>query len=310
MAASFTARDYSRPVKELFDHPPQTGAIHSVFSQAANIVLGDVILSLLSDDLPRVPNGVRLRSDTMVELLRTLEPGMEVQVGGGKLDINARNISIRLPKIPPWEPRPDVAGRRWRREPVAWHVHLLAQHLVSQPDQGGLGILAGPLLLGASAPDTALARMALPALRALAQAAWERDVVGAQAATQRLAGLGPGLTPAGDDALGGFAAVMALLGATLGGDAMPRNDIAATIAATARPRTTALSTTLLVHAARGEVAEHLGETLLALALPVEAHAVVVRAANDLLRFGATSGGDTLLGVLWGLRALLEQGKAA
>jgi hypothetical protein len=145
--------------------------------------------------------------------------------------------------------------------------------------------------------------MALPALRMLALASWRRDSAGVAEATCGLAGLGPGLTPSGDDALAGFAAVMTLLSPYLSADAAPRDDIAATIARVARPRTTALSAVFLAHAAQGEVAEHLGNLLLALALPAEASEAVLHAANHVLSFGANSGGDTLLGMLLALRAL-------
>ncbi len=71
----------------------------------------------------------------------------------------------------------------------------------------------------------------------------------------------------------------------------------------ARPRTTALSAVLLAHAARGELAEQMGTLLLTLTLPAEAFETVLNAADQVLTFGASSGGDTLLGMLLGLRTL-------
>jgi len=96
---------------------------------------------------------------------------------------------------------------------------------------------------------------------------------------------------------------MALLSPQLSVDGVSRRHIAGTIAAIARPRTTALSAVLLAHAACGEVAEHLSTLLLSLSLPAEASEVVLRAADRVLAFGASSGGDTLLGILLGLRTL-------
>jgi hypothetical protein len=145
--------------------------------------------------------------------------------------------------------------------------------------------------------------MALPMLRLLTQASWQQDTTGIAQAVRGLAGLGPGLTPSGDDVLAGFAAVMALLSAYLSADTVPREHIAALIAAEARARTTRLSAVLLAHAARGELAQHLGEMLLALPSPAEASEAVLRTADRLLAFGETSGSDTLLGVLLGLRTL-------
>ena len=143
----------------------------------------------------------------------------------------------------------------------------------------------------------------MPRLRLLARASWLQDNAGIEEATRGLAGLGPGLTPSGDDVLGGFAAIMALLSPQLSSDAASRKHVAATIAAIARPRTTALSAVLLAHAARGELAEQMGTLLLTLTLPAEAFETVLNAADQLLTFGASSGGDTLLGMLLGLRTL-------
>ena len=86
---------------------------------------------------------------------------------------------------------------------------------------------------------------------------------------QRLAGLGEGLTPMGDDLLCGYAAGLVIWHG--------RRDEARAIAAAAAPRTTALSATLLRHAARGE-------------LPEPAHALLERGdLEPLRRFGRTSG---------------------
>ncbi|HEV2581434.1 MAG TPA: DUF2877 domain-containing protein, partial [Ktedonobacteraceae bacterium] len=132
---------------------------------------------------------------------------------------------------------------------------------------------------------------------------WRQDIAGVDEATRGLAGLGPGLTPSGDDTLAGFISIMALLSPQLSADGAFREHMARTIAAIAGPRTTVLSAVLLAHAAFGEVAEQLSTLLLALSLSAEASEIVLNAADRALAFGASSGGDTLLGVLLGLRVL-------
>ena len=145
--------------------------------------------------------------------------------------------------------------------------------------------------------------MAMPNLRLLAQASWRQNMEGIEEATHGLAGLGPGLTPSGDDVLGGFAAIMALLSTQLSADSISRKHIAAKIAAVAKPRTTKLSGILLEFASLGEVSEQLGTLLLTLMLPAEKFETVLKAADHVLAFGASSGGDTLIGMLLGLRTL-------
>ena len=303
MAVSLVAVDYSRPIQTMFEQVSRTGTVHSVFHKAANIALDDTMLALLSDQLPRMPNSVRLAAVVANELLWSLKSGMEVQVGSGRVFIPDLDFILHLPELPAWEPRPQIMAYRWSREIVAHHVRLLAHFLVDRSRRDGLALSAGPLLLGQQACETPLLQMALPMLRMLSQATWQQNIEGVEAAIRGLAGLGPGLTPSGDDALGGFAAVMALLSSQLSADAAPREHIATVIASVGQSRTTALSAILLAHAARGEVAEQLGTLLLTLALPAEASESVLQQADRVLDFGANSGGDTLLGILLGLRTL-------
>ena len=304
MTIALVALDYSRPIQPLFEQAsPRIGAIHSVFHKALNIAAGDTMLALLSSELPRMPNGVRLPAPIIEKLSRDLRPGMEVWIGDGRFHVPGLDFTLRLPQKVAWEPRPDIVAHHWCRTAVAHHSRLLAQHLARSPQQDGLAPLVRPLLLGQSARETPLAKMALPLLRLLVYASWQRDVAGVEEAARGLAGLGPGLTPSGDDTLGGFAGVLVLLSAQLSVDAVPRSHLASIIVSAARPRTTKLSVTLLEHAARGEMAEQVGELLTALALPVEESEAVLQAADRVLAYGACSGGDTLLGLLLGLRAV-------
>ena len=94
------AADYSRPVLPIFEQEPRAGTIHSVFHKAANIALDDTMLALLSNELPRMPNGVRLSPVVAKELLPQLRPGMEVWIGNERLLIPTRNFSLHLPGTP------------------------------------------------------------------------------------------------------------------------------------------------------------------------------------------------------------------
>ncbi|HXZ03277.1 MAG TPA: DUF2877 domain-containing protein [Ktedonobacteraceae bacterium] len=303
MAVSFIAEDYSRPIQPLFSHGAQVGIVHSVFKKATNITFNETLLALLSDELPRMPNSVRLRSVVTDELLPKMQPGMEVYVGNDALIIPTCDFSLFLSNAPVWEPRPDVSAYKWNNETVAKHTRLLTQFLAKKQLQDGLAPLVEVLFHKQSLQETPLLHMAMPKLRLLAQASWRQNIAGIEEATRGLAGLGPGLTPSGDDVLCGFAAIMKLLSPQLSSDSQSRKHIASIIATVAKPRTTNVSAVLLEHASRGEVAEQFGSLLLTLRLPAEECKTVLKAADRAQAFGASSGGDTLLGMLLGLRAL-------
>src|SRR5579884_845896 len=213
------------------------------------------------------------------------------------------NIHRSLPNTPLWEPRPPMESYSSHPPTITQHAQLLAHLLQTHGKQEGLAPLAS-LLLAQTPPETPLIRMALPMLRILIEATWKQDIEQLQTATRGLAGLGPGLTPSGDDVLGGFIAALTLLSEHISSDTASRKHLAETIVYMAIGRTTKFSATLLAHAARGEVAEHLGELIIVLSF--DDNQRLLQAANRLLSFGATSGGDTLLGLLLGIHALLNK----
>jgi Protein of unknown function (DUF2877) len=107
----------------------------------------------------------------------------------------------------------------------------------------------------------------------------------------RLLGSGPGLTPSGDDALAGFLAGAAAFG-------LEAAALRQAVADLAPARTTALSATLLWHAARGECIDELAAVTAVLtgqhgSRPEEAG----RAASRLLSIGHTSGAALALGLM-------------
>ncbi|HVL04354.1 MAG TPA: DUF2877 domain-containing protein [Acidimicrobiales bacterium] len=127
----------------------------------------------------------------------------------------------------------------------------------------------------ARAPASALAAYPERAARAAEHLAGG-DLAGVVGA---LSGLGPGLTPAGDDALAGILLVAG------------SHDRAAAIDAAARARTNDIARAFLAWAARGQSIEPVHRLLVA-ADRQQAESAVA----DLLRFGHSSGADLLFGL--------------
>ena len=104
----------------------------------------------------------------------------------------------------------------------------------------------------------------------------------------RLGGAGPGLTPAGDDALGGILFALGALGY--------HDDL---VAVARHVRTTAISGAFLLWAARGQALAPVHD-LLAAAVAGDA-AAAASAARALGGIGHSSGADFAQGLSWGLR---------
>jgi len=140
-----------------------------------------------------------------------------------------------------------------------------------------------------------------PAARALERGLASLDGGAVTAAARALIGLGEGLTPAGDDCVVGALAVLHRLRP----DWLAANArVTGALAAAARTRTTDIARDFVLEALAGRFAEPVLAVVTA-----ESVAVARRAADRLARLGATSGADTLHGILLAVRAL-ERGSVA
>jgi len=141
---------------------------------------------------------------------------------------------------------------------------------------------ATPLVLEVLTPLAE--RSAVPELRASAAlAALDGDDLPSVAAA--VGGAGPGLTPAGDDALAGLLLALRALGGN------PQVDLARVVA------TTAISAAFLSWAARGQSLQCVHDLLTAAA--AEDAGATHSAARVLGAVGHTSGCDIALGICWG-----------
>lgn len=188
-----------------------------------------------------------------------------------------------------WQPVPDWAALRSQPDllpPAARQIaDLLTQHA---PADSLARLVLNPL---ASSPLPARilqsAEQHMPLLFAGLQ---QVDIGKVSQAAKKLAGLGPGLTPAGDDLLLG---AMYGLWATRSSAAAQQS--AETIAAIATERTHALSAAWLAAGARGEAAAPWHQLVDAIA--VNDPAALAAAVMRILPTGHTSGADALAGFL-------------
>lgn len=264
--------------------------VQSVYRSVVNIATTDGLLSVASPEAGGLPNGIVTDVGPDWRVIG-LQPGMVVHTSHARIRVPAAGLEIDLETAARWSPRfqlPDeVAGavtRRWRRRTAAtWGIARV------RASARGFG----PLLSSDATPDVQLGMVdvARPMVAELVAALEAGNRSAAAEVAIGLIGLGPGLTPSGDDALVGMeAALHAIASPTAGFLALAVDDL--------EDRTTALAATLLRHAAAGEFAERL-HTLVG-ALIGSADETIEPAIDQAVAWGATSGTDCLLGVLIGL----------
>ncbi|WP_344783488.1 DUF2877 domain-containing protein [Microbacterium kribbense] len=196
--------------------------------------------------------------------------------------------------------------------PQEWHARLpraLADDATMNARTRALHALvvssgtAGGALSGPSPIDPfadAVAERLDVARAAIVRAETAGDRTALVATVERMLGLGPGLTPAGDDVLAGLALVAARPGSRI---ALLPGAIADVLARHPE-RTTDLSRTMLREALAGRARQSLIDLLERLCSPPTADSrpdALRAAAERVLGIGHTSGTDLVSGILTGLR---------
>ena len=226
------------------------------------------------------------------------------------LAIRGNVVRVDVVAAAPWTPAPlgvtppsGVIMRRGGRE--------LRAAIVDAAPPDGLGLLlcettVGDVTAGADhrarRPETiALLQRAAPQCLALARACVEDDPAAATDAATGLLGLGPGLTPSGDDFVGGALFARSLFSKARGVTAVRWNEAGVEILRRARDLTHPISVALLEDMIGGDGHAPLHD--LARALATEDRAAAVDAAQRLVRIGHSSGWDMLAGFVGGADGL-------
>ncbi len=256
------------------------GSVHSVFRATCNIRSGSGWLALVLASQPNLPHGVRLAKCSAPPFEHTIPIGARAACRGGVLRI-ASVLAVDLRTGVPWTGNLRGVGvdfesaafaPRWRR---AW--------------QHAAGVCRSE--------DRILDRVALA--EAARIAVRDMDDRAAAARLYPLIGLGPGLTPVGDDVIVGY---LAGLWVSFG-PSEPGADFVARLGRRVRGAaraTTAISQLYLDAAADGQVSEPVFNLLRAFGQ--ESETSFDAALQSALRVGASSGAGGVLGLLTGLAA--------
>jgi hypothetical protein len=255
----------ARPVWLGLSTQPFAGRVVSRFERACNLMDSEGrIIALTGPSIGKGPFCIVLHAAG--DLFDHLQPRQSAYIDAHSVVLGNCCIPLRDAQV--WDPAlPPIGLPLCLRSPLA---ALLRPYT------------AWPQPRSSTSVDVTTARLLAQGARSL-MAAVERRI-GLAAAAQQLAGLGPGLTPAGDDFVLGVMAALWLLG--------ERNPLPAMAAACAT-RTTLLSGAFLRAAAQGQFME--GWHHLAHALDRQDEPGSRRAVRQIAAFGASSGRDSLAG---------------
>lgn len=300
------ARSLSRRIGDYLKQP-RTGYILATFDRSCYLDMDGQIVALVTPALLNGPLNIVVGADTWDDRVA----GGDTATSTDRV-LRAGGIEIELAGAAVW----DAALPRWPGEPInRLHDNLLTLRglLEAEAPEGGLARTA----TGHRA-TTALETRAAPALRDLARGLQHSDALLVSRAAGTLAGLGPGLTPSGDDVLVGC-----LLAVALHADGL--HMMRQAIVSAARNRTTRISMAYIDAAARAEASEAWHRLVNALApnhpassapAPSKSSAPdgtglaendpgrIAVGARAVMAFGETSGSDMLAGFVLAAEALL------
>lgn len=278
----------------MMQRAPLDGRVLGVFQRACLLQLTrDEVVALVFPEIGDGPLNVVVHEQQGV--FAPMEPDTPVRLDEDRLYVG--ELETLLDQAMVWEPRPAWEQLRRYHATILEHLpRLCAQALQCVPPESLWELLVGP---AADLAYAGPAKQAAEDLRAAWGCGWEADGR-VKASAERLAGLGCGLTPAGDDFLAG-----AMLWAWLA----HRNPepFCQVVLEAAAPRTTTLSVAFLRATAKGECTAAWHHLLSSLMNSAERELEV--AVQGVMSHGHTSGADMLAGFVWMGLAPVEAGIA-
>ena len=270
------------------------GEIHSTYRSTVNVRFpGDRLVCLHRGRDLIAPFGIALGPQFASPAFERIAKGTPVQTAEGALRIPGAGLEVTTAGATVWKPQalpaalsPPAARR---------HADILKGVMLRHNHPDGL---AGLVEMADTAP---LLRRARTSVTTLMEGMARRDPTLIMAGAEPLLGLGPGLTPAGDDFLAGFLGMAVL--ASPSALAVVR-DAGGPLLRLARTQTTLLSYAFLAEALQGVLAPPVDALAAAILRDAEPKAVG-QAAMGAAALGHTSGLDTLAGMVFSLRSLAE-----
>ena len=259
-------------IYDLF-HSGCSGTVSMVNSRGIYLALGENLVLLCDDRFGVVPNGVALPQwERLPELFATGDP------------VQIRRMVLTLPS----------GSFRLELQPICQDTHISApeagalqsalEQLMAQARETGLSSLVYPLFAGERLPLNSCCQLALPLIQGLLQGLKAGDIPKLRHCVCSLLGLGPGLTPSGDDLLCGL---LYGLRHSPARDSASCEALAAAIREFAPRQTNAISADYLLAVAGDAPFRSMAQ----------AWQAPETGAAALMEIGSNSGGEMLLGLL-------------
>lgn len=286
------------------------GIIHSIFQRVINITVSENrLISIVGQEVGQGPLNILLNIPIKLNLTTIgVKIGDIVTRIGGLIIIGENLIKISISDVKLWKPNIDYQDNLQPLESILSNIDVLKDVTLTSGPLNGLGeLIFFSQIDGFNVSKTTklgpVAFFASPYIVSLLKAIKSRCSQDIIKSTKNIVGLGPGLTPAGDDMLIGLMISMFYISANFKETKYDVNQINKDIVSSISGRTTILSEEFIHEASIGnsnEAVVTLIENLL-ISGPKE----LKISAKRILDLGATSGSDTVFGIILGFHLLLK-----
>ena len=277
------------------------GFVHSVFHHACNITINDQsLITLLSSSLHNAPQGLRLDTPSDFTFEDYLELGQPVGCRANILRFCGSPLSIDLRSARPWRSNLSAVQIDLEKPGAFGALRVVWEELRCHCRNHGLTAILtkGSILEENQLPLSGtkiLVQTARKCFPKLLYATGKKQVDKAASALKPLIGLGPGLTPSGDDFIVGY---LAGLWSTAGVERSRRSFLSSIgiWLANSLNETNEISRTYINYAIEGEVSEPLAVLARRIAQGRDSNCIK-ESTEAAFQVGSTSGTDGVIGLL-------------
>jgi len=274
--------------------------VHSVFESVVNLKPSgeEGLLTLLVSGVGDLPQGIRL--DTLNGFcFKALPVGIRADCRGGVLSLEGYSLTIDLRGAKCWESNLLTLHADMNNPAVMTAWQCVWQAVNHRQLRYGSEIVARDLAGQSAEKQPVWVQQMGCSVCDILKATAQCDLEAAQA-MEFLIGLGPGLTPSGDDLVTGY--LIGLWCTTRGKEERLRflSGLGKDVIRLSK-RTNDISRTYLLHATRGQASSQLINLAIAICAGADSHHVL-EGAGAAMRIGHTSGMDAVTGLLFGLAA--------
>jgi hypothetical protein len=285
------------------------GHIHSIFQRVINIIVGkNRLISLVGQEVGQGPLNILVNIPTHLNLLSIgIKRGDIVLRVGDSIIIGENVIVISTQWTKLWEPKRNFQASLQTLKTIMANIEIMRDVALVSDNLSGLGELI-PFTNIYGLKDSkseklgSVSNIAFPHILSLLKAIRSGHSQDIKRITKNLIGLGPGLTPAGDDMLLGLMISMLYFSENFNEVSVDVKKINKDIISNISGRTTIISEEFLIESSVGKVNE--GVASLMENILTSKNKDLENSVRKVLDLGGTSGADTVFGVILGSYLML------